>query len=148
MIRINYHKYWIPTSPYAWDYKQEVVCDQTELHQNQHSWVKRSKISIAFNFPENVKLKSRFTLKFMFSTKATKNHKIFTIDLTITKYLNVKSTVKISKIFMAFLENMNFNRFDVSSKVRKLPIPLSKEGCVSYLDAKIFINNKVKFYLY
>ena len=37
---------------------------------------------------------------------------------------------------------------DGFSKARKLPIPLSKESCVSYLDAKIFINNKVKFYLY
>ena len=38
-------------------------------------------------------------VKFMFSKKATK------IDETL---LNVKSTVKILSIFVAFLENMNF----------------------------------------
>ena len=42
------------------------------------------------------------TVKFVFSKKATKIDKIFTINLTLT-------TVKISSIFVAFLENMNFN---------------------------------------
>ena len=37
----------------------------------------------------------------MFSKKATKNDKIFTVDLTLTK-------VKISQVFVDFLENMNF----------------------------------------
>ena len=51
-------------------------------------------------------------LKFVFSKKATKIDKIFTIDLTLLH--NVKLTVKISSIFVAFrlvafLENMNFN---------------------------------------
>ena len=46
-------------------------------------------------------------IKFMFSKKVTKIDKIFTINLTLT-IVNVKSTVKISSFFMAFLENMNF----------------------------------------
>ena len=46
--------------------------------------------------------------KFIFSKKDTKIEKIFTVDLTFTKYLTVKSTVKILSIFVAFLENVNF----------------------------------------
>ena len=42
----------------------------------------------------------------MFSKKATKTDEIFTADLTL-----VKSMVKISSIFVAFLENMNFKNF-------------------------------------
>ena len=49
-----------------------------------------------------------YTIKFMFSKKATKIDKIFTVDLTLTYLVNVKSTVKILSIFVAFLENMNF----------------------------------------
>ena len=46
-------------------------------------------------------------LKFMFSKKATKIDEIFsTVDLTLH---NFKSSVKISSILVAFLENMNFN---------------------------------------
>ena len=41
-----------------------------------------------------------FFLKFMFSKKATKIDEIFTVDLT--------STLKISSIFVAVLENKNF----------------------------------------
>ena len=40
-------------------------------------------------------------LKFIFSKKATKIDKIFTVS--------VKLSVKISSNFVAFLENMNFN---------------------------------------
>ena len=43
----------------------------------------------------------------MFSKKATKIDEIFTVDLTLCSK-NVKSTVKILSIFMAFLENMYF----------------------------------------
>ena len=46
----------------------------------------------------------------MFSKKATKIDKIVTVDLTFTKYISVKSTVKIYSIFVAVLENMNFIR--------------------------------------
>ena len=46
-------------------------------------------------------------LKFMFSKKATKIDKIFTVDLTH----NIKSMVKIFSNFVAFLENMNFIEF-------------------------------------
>ena len=44
----------------------------------------------------------------MFSKKATKIDEIFNVDLTLTTLHNVKSMVKISSIFVAFLENMNF----------------------------------------
>ena len=40
----------------------------------------------------------------MFSKKATKIDEIFTVDLTLH---NVKSTVKILSILVAFLENMS-----------------------------------------
>ena len=43
----------------------------------------------------------------MFSKKATKIEKIFTVD---TYLVNVKSMVKIWSIFVAFLENMNFKK--------------------------------------
>ena len=43
----------------------------------------------------------------MFSKKATKIDEIFTVNLTL-HVVDVKSTVKISSIFVAFLENMNF----------------------------------------
>ena len=49
-------------------------------------------------------------VKFMFSKKATKIEKIFTVNLTLKYLVNVKSTVKIWSIFVAFLENMNFIR--------------------------------------
>ena len=45
-------------------------------------------------------------LKFMFSKKTTKIDEIFTVDLTLC-VVSAKSTVKISLIFVAFLENMN-----------------------------------------
>ena len=44
----------------------------------------------------------------MFSKKATKIEEIFTVYLTPYYVHNFKSTVKISSIFVAFLENMNF----------------------------------------
>ena len=44
----------------------------------------------------------------MLSRKATKFDEIFTIDLSLY-VVNVKSMVKILSIFVAFLENMNFN---------------------------------------
>ena len=68
-------------------------------------------------------------IKFMFSKKATKIDEIFTVDLTLCSTLKVlrkvvieewlaaalqpslisiKSTVKISSFFVAFLENTNF----------------------------------------
>ena len=46
-------------------------------------------------------------LKLAFSEKATKINEIFTVDLAFTT-LNVKFMVKISSIFVAFLEKMNF----------------------------------------
>ena len=44
--------------------------------------------------------------KFMFSKQATKIDEIFTVDLRLVHI--VKSMVKISSIFMTFLENMSF----------------------------------------
>ena len=58
-------------------------------------------------------------LKFVFSKKATKIDEIFTVDLTLC---SVKSMVKISSIFVAFLENMNF-----TSRIRQLIKPIWKE---------------------
>ena len=49
------------------------------------------------------------SVNFVFSKKATKIDEIFTIDLTLT-VRNVKLTLKISPIFVAFLENMNFKK--------------------------------------
>ena len=43
----------------------------------------------------------------MFSKKATKIDKIFAVDLTYYA-VSVKSTVKISSIFVTFIENTNF----------------------------------------
>ena|ERR1712051_819615 len=45
-------------------------------------------------------------LKFMFSKKAPKFDKIFSVDLTFTTYCQVK----ISSIFVAFLENTDFTK--------------------------------------
>ena len=47
---------------------------------------------------------NNYVVKFVFSMKATKIDEIFTVDLTLH---NVKSRVKISSIFVAFLKNMN-----------------------------------------
>ena len=46
-------------------------------------------------------------LKFMFSKEATQIDEIFNVDLTVTTTVN--STMKILSIFVAFLENKNFN---------------------------------------
>ena len=51
-------------------------------------------------------LLSEHMLKFIFSKKATKIDKIFTVDRRLLHSL--KLTVKISSIFVTFLENMNF----------------------------------------
>ena len=65
-----------------------------------------------------ISTKFRF-VKFVFSKKATKIDEIFTVDMTLNNYIcNVKSTVKISSNFVAFLENMDFNstrKTDISS---------------------------------
>ena len=44
----------------------------------------------------------------MFSKKATKIDEIFTVDLTLHMYVVSVKSVKISSIFVAFLENTNF----------------------------------------
>ena len=51
----------------------------------------------------------------MFSKKATQTDEIFTMDLTFITY--VKLTVKISSIFVAFLENMNFKKNPATQKI-------------------------------
>ena len=45
-------------------------------------------------------------IKFMFSKKARKIDKIFTVDLTVITYCQIG--VKILSIFVAFSENVNF----------------------------------------
>ena len=51
-------------------------------------------------------------VKFMFSKKATKIYKIFTVDLSLCSNYQIDSgpRMKISSIFMAFLENTNFKK--------------------------------------
>ena len=64
--------------------------------------------------------KKHTDVKFIFSKKVTKVDKIFTIDLTFTRYVYVKSTMKISSNFVAFLENINFTyTFFKSTKIQK-----------------------------
>ena len=53
-------------------------------------------------------------VKFMYSKKATKFCKIFTVDLTVTT--QDKSTVEISKKIVAFSEYMNFTAFNKTQK--------------------------------
>ena len=53
----------------------------------------------------------------MFSKKATQIDEIFTVDLTFTT-CSVKSTMKISSIFVAFLENMNFTNKQSSKNMQ------------------------------
>ena len=67
-----------------------------------------NKLRNGFKYTDNwVKYARNLTkyvlLKFMFSKKATNIDKIFTVDLTLCS-----KTVKISSIFVAFLENTNF----------------------------------------
>ena len=57
---------------------------------------------------ETPKLNDNY-LKLVFSKKATKIDEIFTVHMTLT--YGVKIDVKISSIFMAFLENVNFTKF-------------------------------------
>ena len=45
-------------------------------------------------------------VKFMFSMKATKTYKIFTVDLTVTTYCQIDSEDFVN--FCAFSENVNF----------------------------------------
>ena len=45
----------------------------------------------------------------MFSKKVKQTDAIFNVDLTITKQCQIDGAVNISSIFVAFLENMNFN---------------------------------------
>ena len=54
----------------------------------------------------------------MFSKKATKIDEIF----TVVNVVNVKSLVKISSIFVAFLENMNFITLSRSVNIRDLEV--------------------------
>ena len=73
--------------------------------------------------------------------KATKIDKIFTIDV-----VSVKSTVKISSIFVAFLENTNFNNNiakNCAAPARSsITIIVSKKGLCIYFcilwNAQIF----------
>ena len=50
-----------------------------------------------------------FTLKFIYSEKATKFCEIFTLLLLLSYVVPVKRKMKISQNFMAFSEHMNFN---------------------------------------
>ena len=54
--------------------------------------------------------------KIMFSKKATKNDEILTVDLMLC---SKRQMWKISSIFMAFLENMNFTLKNQMEKLQK-----------------------------
>ena len=49
-----------------------------------------------------------YVIKFIFSKKATRIDEIYTVDLKLYVCSSVKLAVKISSIFVAFLENTNF----------------------------------------
>ena len=66
----------------------------------------------------------------MFFKKATKCDEIFTIDLTLL-YISVKSKVKISSIFVAFLKNKNFT--DLWKILNCIKLILGDQG--NYLDS-------------
>ena len=61
---------------------------------------------ILFESVQLSRCKGQVLVKFVFSKKAIKNDEIFIVNLTLH---DVKSKVKISSIFVTFLENMNFN---------------------------------------
>ena len=76
-------------------------------------WEKKGKLSSGHNtWKKHDKFLQflQLLLKFIFSKKATKIDEIFSVDLMLpmSNVVNVKSMVKISSIFVAFLENMNF----------------------------------------
>ena len=52
---------------------------------------------------------SEFSLKFIYSEKATKFCEIFTLHLSYV--MPIKSKVKVSQNFVAFSEYMNFTKF-------------------------------------
>ena len=58
-------------------------------------------------YPLVIKTTWVYSVKFIYSEKATKFYKIFTLLLTVCTV--VKSKVKISQNFVAFSEYMNFN---------------------------------------
>ena len=61
-----------------------------------------------FDDTYGLKLLRNILIKFMFSKKAIKIDKNLHRRFDITYVVSVKSTVKISSIFVAFLENTNF----------------------------------------
>ena len=54
-------------------------------------------------------------IKFIYSMKATKSCKIFTLLLSFV--VQVKSKVKISQNFVAFSEYMNFNEWEIDKEI-------------------------------
>ena len=55
-----------------------------------------------------------FVLKFMFSKKATKIDKIFTIDLTLCSKYQINGEDFVN--FLAFSENTNFTKYQISER--------------------------------
>ena len=89
-----------------------------------------------------------YKIKFMFSKKATKFDKIFTIDLVLCiLVVSVKSTGKISSIIVAFLENMDFKKelLKVAKSWKKLlQFSLPNNWCVfchCALTGSLFLKN-------
>ena len=91
-------------------------------------------------------------IKFMFFKKATKSEEIVTVA-SIRHYLtNVKLMVKISSVFVAFLENMNFNYLILILMIvmKETPLPgrifFSKSLIWDFLVALILAKSQILIY--
>ena len=80
-----------------------------------------------------------FTLKFIYSEKATNHCEISTVDLSYV--LTVKSTVEISKNFVAFSEYMNFKDKSSSEDVSFIDIVWSVKN-IQHIDNQLTLNLK------
>ena len=81
------------------------------IEQSLNVFIHAYIISNASNDKTKSMLRRTCYIKFIFSKKATKIDKIFTIDLTFTTYRQINGEDFFS-IFAAFLENINFTRID------------------------------------
>ena len=79
----------------------------------------------------------------MFSKKATKIDEIFTVDLKLCTYLvSAKSTVKISSIFVATLENTNFMIFSFFLvSIESLIHAKSYHSLIQILQCRVWMSN-------
>ena len=59
--------------------------ESSKINYLMHHFDKRTSLTIKLQNIARHLIKRQDLLKFMFSKKATKNYKIFTVDLTLTK---------------------------------------------------------------